>query len=819
MRRPSAPHFQLSIPALILFLLVCISRVTAQPAALVQPLPRPAEQLQPISELDEVLYSQDWESEHHGWELLDGYDMIDTLWHVDSLNGTPENTYSWRCSAPSPAFAPEGGYWGMWYQAVRLPPVNLEGQASVSLSFSFKLRSAAQDSSDGAFVLIHSDLFGETHPLAHFDITPFNTDSLGSVNGAFDLYHPSFGATPGWVGTPQMATWRRARTDLSIFHYPDAEISIVFCSDAWVDTRTNNGWTGMQLDSIAITTLDDTLYFNDPDNPYSMPLSQESGYPSTPHSFERTERENTHSGDFVFRMDDYEPRVMHVLESPWIPLPAVQPGQSIRFDTWVRGEYQWDIVARDRFYFDLWVKPSDLEMWYPASAPYSNDTSTVCSGAPGEEWVRQSEDWNVTWDGTPYAGREVKFRLVARLPRVEPESFSYFEMDDFEVVLTSAEHDVALTNLRVPYPTTEGFPISPRVLLSNPGQTSAEGIEVYLQADHDLLTLDPAPPYQLDPGESVELSIVHGWNPDSPGSCTIASWLEYDEDEVAGNDSVSMNVEVLEYPRYEFGHDERVPQTITLIQSDPDTSQGILWKMHDRFEDYRDELWRIHLDTIRVLCYKPPMEVWPDTLRMRLQLSRAWSDSIQVADVELDFSWEPALGNLFWVSFPIPDSPVVGGNSTVYAWLELFTTVNQQVMLPYLVSDPGDEDGRYFLYDGQTAIESESDFFIRALTRGEYNDVAETGYGLPTRLSLEAPWPNPFNSTTTVRVALPEAQTLRLTVFDVLGRQVATIAQGRYMAGRHAFAWNAEDIAGGVYFLRLEIADQRPLMQKVVLIR
>ncbi|MBD3167822.1 T9SS type A sorting domain-containing protein [bacterium] len=78
----------------------------------------------------------------------------------------------------------------------------------------------------------------------------------------------------------------------------------------------------------------------------------------------------------------------------------------------------------------------------------------------------------------------------------------------------------------------------------------------------------------------------------------------------------------------------------------------------------------------------------------------------------------------------------------------------------------------------------------------------ETAAGLPTEYAIESLYPNPFNPELHVRVALPEASRLRVEVYDLLGRRVATLADQSVNAGRHSFHWFAGEHAAGVYFVR-----------------
>ena len=63
-------------------------------------------------------------------------------------------------------------------------------------------------------------------------------------------------------------------------------------------------------------------------------------------------------------------------------------------------------------------------------------------------------------------------------------------------------------------------------------------------------------------------------------------------------------------------------------------------------------------------------------------------------------------------------------------------------------------------------------------------------------------YPNPFNPSTNIKYDLPEALHVTLAVYDVLGRKVVELVNGRVAEGYHAVTWNAADQASGVYFAR-----------------
>lgn len=79
-------------------------------------------------------------------------------------------------------------------------------------------------------------------------------------------------------------------------------------------------------------------------------------------------------------------------------------------------------------------------------------------------------------------------------------------------------------------------------------------------------------------------------------------------------------------------------------------------------------------------------------------------------------------------------------------------------------------------------------------------------------------FPNPFNSTATVRFSLPGESDISLGVFDLTGRQVARLAQGSMAAGRYERRWNADRIGSGLYFIKLE-ANGEVFVSKALLIK
>jgi hypothetical protein len=73
--------------------------------------------------------------------------------------------------------------------------------------------------------------------------------------------------------------------------------------------------------------------------------------------------------------------------------------------------------------------------------------------------------------------------------------------------------------------------------------------------------------------------------------------------------------------------------------------------------------------------------------------------------------------------------------------------------------------------------------------------------------SLSDNFPNPFNSSTQIQFSLAKKSRTRLSILDVLGRQIAVLVDGEYDSGIYRINWNAPQFASGIYFYRLEAGD------------
>lgn len=89
---------------------------------------------------------------------------------------------------------------------------------------------------------------------------------------------------------------------------------------------------------------------------------------------------------------------------------------------------------------------------------------------------------------------------------------------------------------------------------------------------------------------------------------------------------------------------------------------------------------------------------------------------------------------------------------------------------------------------------------------------------LPTNYELNQNYPNPFNPTTTISFTLSKVENVRLTVYNIIGQEVASLINGQMNAGLHVVTFNAAKLATGIYFYRLQ-AGGFVAIKKMVLLK
>jgi len=78
---------------------------------------------------------------------------------------------------------------------------------------------------------------------------------------------------------------------------------------------------------------------------------------------------------------------------------------------------------------------------------------------------------------------------------------------------------------------------------------------------------------------------------------------------------------------------------------------------------------------------------------------------------------------------------------------------------------------------------------------------------LPERFELYQNYPNPFNPLTTIKYDIVKAQDVKVIVYDILGREVATLVNAQQRPGTYEVRWDASNVSSGIYFYQLKTKD------------
>ena len=128
-----------------------------------------------------------------------------------------------------------------------------------------------------------------------------------------------------------------------------------------------------------------------------------------------------------------------------------------------------------------------------------------------------------------------------------------------------------------------------------------------------------------------------------------------------------------------------------------------------------------------------------------------------------------------------------------------------------------------FARDGNFIFVADYDHFESFDCDNAVEVKPDIGVTTPSILALYPPCPNPFNPATTISFELVTAGFVELKVFNITGREVASLVNGHLSLGMHEVVWDAEGMVSGVYFVRMEVQCAETLqhtnVKKVVLVK
>lgn len=128
--------------------------------------------------------------------------------------------------------------------------------------------------------------------------------------------------------------------------------------------------------------------------------------------------------------------------------------------------------------------------------------------------------------------------------------------------------------------------------------------------------------------------------------------------------------------------------------------------------------------------------------------------------------------------------------------------------------------GKYDLTAGTHVLKT---FFYFGGFNVNYFDIAYVGpmtiadeQTLPTQFALDQNYPNPFNPTTVINYQIPVRNYVKMTVTDILGKEIATLVNESKLAGHYTVKYDASNLAAGVYFYTIRAGEFQQTKKLIV---
>ena len=125
---------------------------------------------------------------------------------------------------------------------------------------------------------------------------------------------------------------------------------------------------------------------------------------------------------------------------------------------------------------------------------------------------------------------------------------------------------------------------------------------------------------------------------------------------------------------------------------------------------------------------------------------------------------------------------------------------------------------KWWLQEGDVSWNNASVFGTAVLLGEIVTGIDQEPVAEVKSYALSQNYPNPFNPTTKITYSVAKTEKVKLTVYNLLGMQVAELVDGVKGAGIYTVEFNARNLPSGVYFYKLETANQQ-LTKKMVFLK
>ncbi|MBU1653158.1 T9SS type A sorting domain-containing protein [bacterium] len=751
-----------------------------------------------IDEVDSVIFSEDFESGQGDWTFVD-VTAAGIQWHADSFNAYAGN--SWWCGDPA-----LGGYDNHWLQYLVSPSLDFSSVTNPVLTFKMFYaveapggEPAPYDGWDGCNVWASINGGATWVPIMP-TLPAYTCTSMYSFGFEWGM-GPNI---PGWGAAS--GGWVDAEFNLSAaIGRPDVKIRFAFCSDPAYCTIDDPSLLGFFVDDVSIDDGATNLLSNDADgvafpSDFTFDTGESSG------DFWTMTTQSSHSATNSM-LNDHEGHynLSDALVSPWIEVPE-DVNVKFRFWLWCNMlDFDGDGNNSLEDYYHVEVS-TDGVVWEAVFYDYG-DITRPGGALFGWDWYEPGDPFNgnIQLSLSAYGGQEVKLRWrVITDDNDDGGIGDGLYIDDVEVFIAGFDNDVGTERFNVPFPTSaylDNIPCS--VELHNYGNVDQGMVQSYWRINQG--TPNPLIPWASIPVLSY-VTKEWNWLTPNPGSYILDVYTALASDEDTSNDtSYAGTVEVTTADVLEFGYDtRRYSYEPSVYYFNFSTGQGAYVRYTPLDDGVVDPMNGQYLKalfqdtgTIRIHIYEggetapgAPVDDWDANVTM---VAPNW----QTFDIsQITFFQE--MNDDFWV------------------WYEVLNTAGTPHIMGWDENVLGEE--HFFAnFSGSFGV-SDYEFFARAVFEPAVGVSDPINPAQPAEFALHQNTPNPFNPSTTIEFSLAKAGMAKITVFDLMGRQVATLVDGNYAAGLHNVTFNAANLASGVYIYRLE-ADNRAMEKKMLFLK
>ncbi len=185
---------------------------------------------------------------------------------------------------------------------------------------------------------------------------------------------------------------------------------------------------------------------------------------------------------------------------------------------------------------------------------------------------------------------------------------------------------------------------------------------------------------------------------------------------------------------------------------------------------------------------------WGDDIRLTNNSGNSWYPSIAISGSFMNIVWSDNSDGNFEIYYKhSTNNGLIWGNDTRL-------TNNTAVSINPSIANSGSNlhvvwtDSR----DGNNEI------YYKRNPTGNPTNIQIITSEIPTAFSLEQNYPNPFNPITNIKFQIAKSGNVKLIVFDILGKEVATLVNESLQPGTYETTFDASNLTSGIYFYRLQ---------------